>query len=122
MIVTVKNEVNEPEVRLRAHRNKGLREPSSGSTRDKTKVDFFSSRKFGLYQHACIDPFAFKLFNVHGMLYCPDSKHLTCVRDRVSCLPTECASVRCHNFNTDGRYPSHVDSYQQSIGPFKAVD
>ena len=28
MIVTVKNEVNEPEVRLRSHQNKGLREPS----------------------------------------------------------------------------------------------
>ena len=51
MIVTVKNEVNEPVVRQRAHRNKGLRGPSSGSTRDKTKIDF-SSRKFGLYQHA----------------------------------------------------------------------
>ena len=51
-----------------------------------------------------------------------DSKTPTCFRDRVSFLPTECASVRCHNFNTDGRYPSHVDSYQQSIGPFKAVN
>ena len=51
MIVTVKNEVTEPVVRQRAHRNKGLRGPSSGSTRDKTKIDF-SSRKFGLYQHA----------------------------------------------------------------------
>ena len=41
MIVTVKNEVNEPVVRQRTHRNKGLRGPSSGSTRDKTKIDFF---------------------------------------------------------------------------------
>ena len=56
--------------------------------------------------------------NVHGLLYCPDSKHLICVRDRVSFLPTECASVRCHN----GRHPSHVDSYQQGISPFEAVD
>ena len=35
---------------------------------------------------------------------------------------TECASVRCHNYNADGRHPSHVDSYQQSIRPFKAVE
>ena len=42
-------------VRQRAHRNKGLRGPSNGSTRDKTKIDF-SSRKFGLYQHALTAP------------------------------------------------------------------
>ena len=48
MIVTVKNEVNEPEVRLRAHRNKGLREPSRQYKRQ-DKNRFFSSRKFGLY-------------------------------------------------------------------------
>ena len=47
MIVTVKNEVNEPEVRLRAHRNKGSREPSSGSTRDKTKIVFFRAGNLG---------------------------------------------------------------------------
>ena len=43
----------------------------------------------------------------------------TCFRDHVSFLPTECASVRCHNYNADGRHPSQVDSYQQSIRPFK---
>ena len=53
-------------VRQRAHRNEGLRGPSSGSTRDKTKIDFFepeiwaiptcSHRSFRLQS---IDPFAF---------------------------------------------------------------
>ena len=64
MIVTVKNEVNEPEVRLRAHRNKGLREPSSGSTRDKAKIVFFEPEIWDIptiahRSRARIDPFAF---------------------------------------------------------------
>ena len=52
------------------------------------------------------------LFVCFVLFFSSDSKTPTCFRDRVSFLPTECASVRCHDFNTDDRYPSHVDSYQ----------
>ena len=41
-------------VRQRAHRNKGLRGPSRGSTRDKTKIDFFKPEIWAIYQHASI--------------------------------------------------------------------
>ena len=62
--------------------------------------------------------------SVHGLLTCPDSKHPSCVRGRVSFRPTECASVRCHsrghcmvepptNYNKDYRRSSQVDSYRQ---------
>ena len=44
MIVTVKNEVNEPEVRLRAPRNEGLRGVLRAAQEDETNI--FSSRKF----------------------------------------------------------------------------
>ena len=46
MIVTVKNEVNEPEVRLRAPRNKGSRGVHRAAQENETKY-FFSSRKLG---------------------------------------------------------------------------
>ena len=68
-----------------------------------------------LRPHPWAYPILLHIGNVHGLLYCPDSKYPTCVRDRVYFLPTECASVRCHNYNADGRHPSHVDSYQQSV-------
>ena len=55
MIVTVKNEVNEPEVRLRAHRNKGSREPSRQyKTQDKNRLFFFKPEIWAVYQHASI--------------------------------------------------------------------
>ena len=53
MIVTVKNEVNEPEVRLRAHRNKGSRGPSRQHKRQ-DKNRFFQAGNLGIYQHASI--------------------------------------------------------------------
>ena len=64
MIVTVKNEVNRARGRQRAHRNKGLRGPSSGSTRDKTKIVFFEPEIWAIptcahRSRARIDPFAF---------------------------------------------------------------
>ena len=34
-------------IRQRAHRNKGLRGPSRGSTRDKRKIDFFRAENLG---------------------------------------------------------------------------
>ena len=46
MIVTVKNEVNEPEVRLRAPWNEGSRGVHRAAQENETKY-FFSSRKFG---------------------------------------------------------------------------
>ena len=46
MIVTVKNEVNEPEVRLRAPWNEGSRGVHRAAQENGTKY-FFSSRKFG---------------------------------------------------------------------------
>ena len=51
-------------VRQRAHRNEGLRGPSSGSTRDKTKIDFFEPEIWAIptcahRSRARIDPFAF---------------------------------------------------------------
>ena len=59
MIVTVKNEVNEPEVRLRAHRNKGLREPSRQYKRQDKNRFFFKPEIWAIYQHASIR-FAFR--------------------------------------------------------------
>ena len=51
-------------VRQRAHRSEGLRGPSSGSTRDKTKIDFFEPEIWAIptcahRSRARIDPFAF---------------------------------------------------------------
>ena len=49
MIVTVKNEVNEPEVRLRAPRNKGSRGVLRAAQEDETKY-FFQTGNSGIYQ------------------------------------------------------------------------
>ena len=49
MIVTVKNEVNEPEVRLRAPRNKGSRGVLRSAQEDETKY-FFQAGNSGIYQ------------------------------------------------------------------------
>ena len=49
MIVTVKNEVNEPEVRLRAPRNKGSRGVLQAAQEDETKY-FFQAGNSGIYQ------------------------------------------------------------------------
>ena len=49
MIVTVKNEVNEPEVRLRAPRNKGSRGVLRAAQEDETKY-FFQAGNSGIYQ------------------------------------------------------------------------
>ena len=49
MIVTVKNEVNEPEVRLRAPRNKGSRGVRRAAQEDETKY-FFQAGNSGIYQ------------------------------------------------------------------------
>ena len=51
-------------VRQRAHRSEGLRGPSSGSTRDKTKIDFFEPEIWAIptcahRSRARIDPFTF---------------------------------------------------------------
>ena len=55
MIVTVKNEVNEPEVRQGAHRNKGLRGPSRQYKRQ-DKNRFFQAGNLG-YISTRFDPF-----------------------------------------------------------------
>ena len=49
MIVTVKNEVNEPEVRLRAPRNKGSRGVLRAAQEDETKY-IFQAGNSGIYQ------------------------------------------------------------------------
>ena len=49
MIVTVKNEVNEPKVRLRAPRNKGSRGVLRVAQEDETKY-FFQAGNSGIYQ------------------------------------------------------------------------
>ena len=56
MIVTVKNEVNEPEVRLRAHRNKGSREPSRQYKRQDKNRFFFQAGNLG-YISTRFNPF-----------------------------------------------------------------
>ena len=70
---------------------------------------------------------------VFGIVFhCPDSKHPSCVRGRVPCRPTECASVRCHcsghyimeppiNYNIDCRRPNQVGSYRPRIRPFSLL-
>ena len=72
--------------------------------RGSTQVDNYRQERASEFIH---------VGSVHGPLTCPDSKHPSCVRDRVPFRPTECASVRCHsrghyimepptNYNIDG--------------------
>ena len=59
MIVTVKNEVNRARGQAARSPEQGLAGAPPGSTRDKTKIDFFKPEIWAIYQHASIR-FAFR--------------------------------------------------------------
>ena len=70
---------------------------------------------------------------VFGVVFlCPDSKHLSCVRNRLPFYPTECASIRCHSsdrrimeqptsYNINWRRSSQVGDYRPGIWPLNLL-